>query len=381
MNKSVDDTTRFCFITEWFDPQAALVRKFQLFYYPRDNSIEMFDLKTRRSFLKKTKYETVKTSEFFLGNVINIYSRQMTLTEYGDEFTRKNLSTSQETTFAIIKPDAIRFKGDILCAIYRDGFKVVQAQMCHLNKDQASAFYAEHKGKPFFNDLIGFMTSGSCVALELMRPNAVMRWRDLLGPTNTATAQANEPNSIRARFGTDATRNACHGSDSIESARRELEFFFPRDGRNKAPGNTAKLSDTTLAIVKPQAMKDDILGSVVKDIDSAGFQITAMKTFNLEKSDAEEFLEVYKGVVNEYGDMVVELSSGTCMALEIDAGGDPSKFRAFVGPADPEIAKHLRPQTLRAKYGKSKVLNAVHVTDLVDDAPLEVEYFFRILSH
>jgi len=376
----IDDSTRYCFIAEWFDPQAAMVRQYQIFFYPKDCSIEIFDLKTRRSFLKKTKYETIKASEYFVGNVINVYSRQMTLKDYGDEFTRKALGTSQETTFAIIKPDAMRFKGDILQSIYRDGFKVTQIHMCHLTKDQAGAFYAEHKGKPFFNDLVSFMTSGSCVAMELMRPNAVMRWRDLLGPTNTAQAQATAPNSIRARFGTDQTKNACHGSDSNESAQRELDFFFPKDSRKRGPGNTARLSDTTLCVVKPQAVKDDQLWSVVKDIDSAGFQITAIKSFNLEKSDAEEFLEVYKGVVNEYSEMVVEMSSGTCVAIEVEAQGDPAKFRAFVGPADPEIAKHLRPQTLRAKYGKSKAQNAVHVTDLVDDAPLEVEYFFRILS-
>ncbi|XP_063728461.1 nucleoside diphosphate kinase 7-like [Symsagittifera roscoffensis] len=284
-------------------------------------------------------------------------------------------------TLAIIKPDATRFKGDILQAMSRDGFKVTQIQMCHLTKDQAGAFYAEHKGKPFFNNLVELMTSGCCIVMELMRPNAILRWRDLLGPTNTQQAQASAPNSIRARFGTDQTKNACHGSDSPESARRELEFFFPRDtSRSRAPANTARLSNSTLAVVKPQAVKDDQLAQIVKDIDGAGFNILALKSFNLEKSDCEEFLEVYKGVVNEYGDMVCEMSSGTCVALEIDAQGDPAKFRAFVGPADPEIARHLRPQTLRAKYGKSKVQNAVHVTDLVDDAPLEVEYFFRILS-
>lgn len=380
MNTSPEDSTRFCFMAEWFDPQAALVRQYQLFFYPRDNSIEIFDLKTRRVFLKKTKYETVKQSEFYLGNVINVYSRQMTLKEYGDEFTRKNLSTAQETTLAIIKPDAIRMKGDILQALSRDGFKVVQLQMCHLTKEQAQAFYAEHKGKPFFNDLVNFMTSGSCIAMELMRPNAIVRWRDLLGPTNTEVARANAPNSIRARFGTDGTKNACHGSDSVESASREVEFFFPKDSRKKAPGNTARLNDSTLAIIKPHALKEGRLADIVKDIESAGFLITAMKSFNLEKGDAEEFLEVYKGVVHEYGDMVVELTSGTCVALEVAADGDPTKFRSFVGPADTEIARHLRPQTLRAKYGQSKILNAVHVTDLADDALLEVEYFFRILS-
>jgi nucleoside-diphosphate kinase len=379
MNTQVEDSVRYAFVAEWFDPQAALMRQYQLFLYPRDGSIEIFDLKTRRTFLKKTKYETVKPSDFYLGNTINVFSRQMALKEFGDEFTRKALQSTQESTLAIIKPDAIRFKGDILQAMYRDGFRVVQAQTVHLTKQQVAQFYAEHQGKPFFNNLGDLMTSGCSLAMELMRPNAVNRWRDLLGPTSSEAARTQAPNSIRGRFGTDNTRNACHGSDSPESARIELEFFFPKSS-NKAPRNTARLNDTTLAVIKPHAFKEGKFADIIKDIEQNGFQITALKTFNLEKNDAEEFLEVYKSVVAEYGDMVTEMCSGTCVALEVAADSDPAKFRSFVGPADPEIARHLRPHTLRAKYGSTKVRNGLHVTDLVDDAPLEVEYFFRILS-
>lgn len=80
--------------------------------------------------------------------------------------------------------------------------------------------------------------------------------------------------------------------------------------------------------------------------------------------------------------MVNELSSGPCIVLEVTGQGDniPTKFREFVGPADPEIARHLRPNTLRAKFGHTKINNAIHCTDLPEDGALEVEYFFRILS-
>jgi nucleoside-diphosphate kinase len=362
----MDDSTRYCFTAEWYDPQAALLRDYQVFLYPKDNSVEIFDVKTRRTFLRKTKVESLKPADFFLGNVINMYSRQMTLKAYGDDFTRKALSSSQQSTLAIIKPDAIRFKGEILQALHRDGFKVVQMQMVSLSRQEAQKFYAEHQGKPFFNDLTTFMSSGPSLVLEVMRPNAINRWRDLL------------ENTVRPRFASDATRNAAHGSDSAESASVELEFFFSRSCTHRP--NTARVNDSTLCVVKPSAVKEGQLGEIVRDIDQAGFQVTAIKSFVLEKSDAEEFLEIYKGVVTEYADMVAELCSGVCVALEVAAEGDPTKFRGFVGPADPEIARHLRPNSLRAKYGVSKAANGVHVTDLADDAPLEVEYFFRILS-
>jgi len=99
------------------------------------------------------------------------------------------------------------------------------------------------------------------------------------------------------------------------------------------------------------------------------FKVTALQMFHLEKANAEEFLEVYKGVVNEYSAMVDELCSGSCIALEICYPDEPQAFREFVGPADPEIARHLRPKTLRARFGMDKIKNAVHCTDLPDDGP------------
>lgn len=95
----------------------------------------------------------------------------------------------------------------------------------------------------------------------------------------------------------------------------------------------------------------------------------------------EEFYEIYKGVVPEYLEMVSELCSGPCIAMEIRQF-DPSKvFRDFCGPSDPALARHLRPGTLRAVFGKDKIQNAVHCTDLPEDGLLEVQYFFKILDN
>ncbi|XP_065180479.1 nucleoside diphosphate kinase homolog 7-like isoform X2 [Sycon ciliatum] len=108
----------------------------------------------------------------------------------------------------------------------------------------------------------------------------------------------------------------------------------------------------------------------------------SVEMYHLDKSTAEEFLEVYRGVVAEYPEMVSELCSGACVAMALThQHGDAcvEQFRQFVGPADPEIARHLRPSTLRAKYGHNKLKNAVHCTDLADDGMQEVEYFFKIL--
>ncbi len=96
------------------------------------------------------------------------------------------------------------------------------------------------------------MTSGPVLALQLMGSDAVTAWRQLLGPTDPAKARQEAASSIRARYGTDGTNNAAHGSDSPENAEREINFFFPESGRS--PAGTAKLSSCTLGLIKPHAV-------------------------------------------------------------------------------------------------------------------------------
>lgn len=129
-------------------------------------------------------------------------------------------------TFAIIKPDAVQKKeaiGLILQKISDYGFIIDEMRMERLTKEKAQEFYAEHEGKPFFDDLCDFMSSGKCVVLQLEREHAVKSWRYLIGATNPKEA---EEFTIRHAFGESVDRNAVHGSDSDESAERELKFFF-----------------------------------------------------------------------------------------------------------------------------------------------------------
>ncbi|KER26393.1 hypothetical protein T265_06370 [Opisthorchis viverrini] len=159
-----------------------------------------------------------------------------------------------------------------------------------------------------------------------------------------------------------------------ESSSTQAEMIFGNPGGPRFRGSP-RLKGTTLAIIKPHAVSDGLIGSVWTAIRERGFCISAARLYRLSKADAAEFLEVYKGVAHEYPEMLDQLASGPCVALEIatmEEGVDVQKtFREFVGPVDPEIAKFLRPQTLRAKFGIDKIRNAVHCTDLPEDAELE----------
>jgi|SRR5690606_545851 nucleoside-diphosphate kinase len=132
---------------------------------------------------------------------------------------------AKERTLSIIKPDAVAKNviGEILSRFEKDGLKIVAAKMTHLSREQAEGFYAEHKGRPFFNDLVGFMTSGPVVIQVLEGDNAIARNRELMGATNPQEAAAG---TIRADFAETIDANAVHGSDSPAAADREIKYFF-----------------------------------------------------------------------------------------------------------------------------------------------------------
>ncbi len=131
-----------------------------------------------------------------------------------------------EKTFAIIKPDAVAAlrSGDIISLIELNKFSILKMQKVQLAKKQAETFYAVHKERPFFGELVTYMISGPVIIMALAKENAIQEWRDLMGATNPAKAA---PGTIRRMFGTSIGNNATHGSDSPETAREELKFFFP----------------------------------------------------------------------------------------------------------------------------------------------------------
>ncbi len=133
---------------------------------------------------------------------------------------------AQERTLSIIKPNAVAKNviGSILARFEAANLTIVAARMLHLSKEQAAAFYAVHQGKPFYDELVDFMTSGPVMVQVLEGENAVATNREVMGATNPANA---EPGTIRADFADSLTENAVHGSDAADTAAAEIAFFFP----------------------------------------------------------------------------------------------------------------------------------------------------------
>jgi nucleoside-diphosphate kinase len=130
-----------------------------------------------------------------------------------------------QRTLSIVKPDAVarNLIGEIVSRFEKNGLRVIAARMLHLTPEQAGGFYAEHQGKSFYEDLVSYMTSGPVVVQVLEGEDAVARNRQLMGATDPKKA---EPGTIRADFAESVEANAVHGSDSTESAEREIAYFF-----------------------------------------------------------------------------------------------------------------------------------------------------------
>ncbi|XP_031262207.1 probable nucleoside diphosphate kinase 5 [Pistacia vera] len=154
---------------------------------------------------------------FFILVCISIFSRSLT-----------DASLEREKTLAMVKPDGVlgNYTDEIKRVILESGFNIFKEKISLLDEEQTATFYAEHSSKSFFSSLIKYMTSGPVLVMVLEKENAVADWRALIGPTDARKAKNTHPHSIRAMCGLDSEKNCVHGSDSLQSAQREISFFF-----------------------------------------------------------------------------------------------------------------------------------------------------------
>lgn len=306
---------RYVFDTDWYDQQAELVRHYRLTYYPSDCTVEMYDKKLNRIFLKRVECAGLSMRDFFVGAKVTVMSRVLTVVGYSDEATAARQRSERESTFAMIKPCSYNNIGKILDQVQKAGFVINKLKMSKHTPETCKQFYAEHVGKEFYPNLENFMSSDVCVGMELIENGAIKAWREFIGPTNSLKAKEEKPKSIRGTYGTDGTKNAVHGSDSTESAAREIGFFF--GGANGPMKTTAVLNNCTLCLIKPHIIREGKLGEVIDSILSAGFEISAMEMFNLSRAVIEEFYDVYKGVIPEYLPVIEHISNGPSVLLEV----------------------------------------------------------------
>merc|ERR1719353_2703217 len=183
-------------------------------------------------FLKRAAFGHIQSEDLYLGAILNVYSRQVKIVEYGDVFTRNELEGKKSRTLALVKPDAYPHLGKIIKEIYKMNFIISQMRMVKMTKADAEEFFAAEKDQPYFAALVAHMTSDVVTALEVVGDSAIHAWQARIGATDET---AGNPNTLRAIFGADKNvKNGIHGSKSIMDARNEIEFFFDRKWPTRA---------------------------------------------------------------------------------------------------------------------------------------------------
>ena len=258
---------------------------------------------------------------------------------------------AEEFTLGLIKPEAVAAgnAGKIMQLIEEHGLQIVGAKMVQLKKSEAEGFYQEHFGKPFFADLVSYMTSGPIYVLFIKGPQAVKRYREVLGKTDPTQAAEG---TIRKLYGTSKSFNAGHGSDSVNSAIRELNFFAPFFNTTEELAAVAQFKvyashvlamEYAVALITPDALIGTSIESVRHRIEENDIEVAAIQKFQLKPWMLEKLYTMEK-LSPSFAGLVNFMAEREVYLLILRAPEVVARFNSILGDARPGMAA---PQTLR----------------------------------
>lgn len=346
MSNKKDDA--YLFVVEWFDPMPQLKRQYLMKYFHEQHMVEMIDLKSKKLFLKKSVCPPeVTKEEFVVGGKVLLYSRLLDIVDYGDLKTREKLHEQVEKFIVVMTPDLYAKWGSILSTLNKS-FHLLNISTAYVDQRKADdicdLLTLSAKNSTLFSD-------GICLVALMSGIDGFRSVKEL---------------SIDLGF-------FCSTTMEHSEILHEL-LLHPRRS------NTATFDSCTCALVKPHAVKRRLVGPIMEHIISQGYEISAVSMIHFDRTEAAEFLEVYKDVVPEYSDHCKQFCSGPSVAFEVRAEEAVHIFRQTAGPWDSEMAKELRPDTIRGQYGEDKVRNALHCTDLPTDGVSECKYCFELVA-
>jgi len=348
------------FIVEWFDPMPMLIRKYLLKYYVEMHQVEMIDIKNKKQFLKKSPCPPeVSASDFFIGSKIYLYCRELNIVDYGDSKTKAKFNYVLQPAVVILTQSS-----------YQQWGRIFQLLNNELNLIKLKSILVS-------------ATAGNsiCEVLNLNPRQALKEFTD--GVTVVVLFQGEDAfTKIGHIIQQESTNNKqpLFYSASTHAQSSELQRQLLDASSSSSHPSSVTYDSCTCCVVKPHATKDKQFGLILDHIIAQGYEVSAMKSIQFEKAQAEEFLEVYKGVIPTFNDHVTQFCLGTSIALEVRAQEAVQTFRETAGPWDVDMAKELRPDTIRGKYGYDNIRSAIHCSDLPQDGVIDCEYCFKLIN-
>jgi nucleoside-diphosphate kinase len=326
------------FECEWFDGISGELNTLFIKYFLDDNTIEI--LTPTRTFLARIYYPDVTVVDLFLGNSITVYNRMITIKKYCNKATSEYMESREVHFLVVVGGEGRQHLGRVL----------------QLSK--------EHR-----------LITGKMRTTGVDMPDIGARAGDfLIQAVGYDGAESHKYIPAVESIGPSVTCVALSSDDMISTMAVKSATLCPDS------------DDCTLCIIKPHILREQKCGEVIDAILSQGYEISAMYSAHLTNSIAEELLDVYKEIFPKFTAMIEHLTSSPCLALKVTAGkarpgfGLVESFREHCGPLNPELARTLRKNSLRARFGESYECNAVHCTDLAEDAHMECRYFFETLA-
>lgn len=322
------------FECEWFDGISGELNVLFLKYFLDDNTIEI--LTPTRTFLARIYYPDVKVTDLFLGNSITVYNRMITIKKYCNKATTEYMESREVHFLVVLGNEGSGFLGKVLQLA--KAHKLITGKMKSIGEDMSDI---SARAGDFLLQVVGYDGEESQKYIPEVEG---------LGKFVTCTAvSADEMIAIMSRKSAIPVRDT---------------------------------ESCTMCLIKPHVMRDQNAGELIETILKAGYDVSAIYSVHLTNSIAEELFDVYKEIFPKFTAMIEHLTSSPCLALKVTSTkhGLVESFREFCGPLNPELANTLRKGSLRSQFGESWETNAVHCTDLPEDAHMECKYFFETLA-
>ncbi|XP_005397806.1 PREDICTED: thioredoxin domain-containing protein 3 [Chinchilla lanigera] len=283
-----------------------------------------------------------------LSQFCDVEDREASVTKFTEVFFpgfKITKGKKLQKTMALLRPDLLEKQDDVLNIIKDEGFKILMERQIVLSEEQAKMLCEEFEKENYFEKLIENMTRHPSLALVLQRENCVQHWKELLGPSTVEQISEYHAESLCAQFAVGSLPvNQLYGSDSTAVAERDMQCFFP--------------PENTFALIKPHVTHEQ-REEILKLIKEEGFELTQVKDMLLTPEQVEKiYIQITKK--NFYKDVLEVLSEGPSLVMVLSKWNAIADWRRLMGPVDPEEAKLLSPDSIRAQFGISILKNAVH---------------------